>query len=444
VKVALLTPTVETSAIGRVMAAGAEHLARRHDVEIWSPRLMPRLRVRVPVRDFEAATPMLARELETYDLAIYAVGDSPWHVEILKLAQVVPGLVVLHDVSLANLGVALYMSEQATLRDRVEEWYGEEAATTFMSAMANSSDPAWAAICQRVPMLEHLLYGSLGLVVHSNWASHQVEGITLGDVTVAPLPVEELAAPASLPGALRDLPDDALLLTTVGHVNANRRIEAIIDAIGADRGLRRRLHLCLVGDHSEAIRKVLMERAAHAGVAAQVHMTGRIDDGELTAVLQRADVCAALRDPVLEAKSASLLGQMRAARPVLVLDQAHYAELPDDVVVKVPMPGGAREIGAALRYVLDDRARAAQTGIRARAFVEDRHTAPAYADALAAASERATANRPRMAMVRALAARAERAGLGGDAIVREILAAVVDELARDDAVDAAVQGATGA
>ena len=305
-RIALLTPLVETSAIGRVMAAAADELARRHDVEIWSPRLGPRRRVGVPVREFDAATPMLARELEMFDLAMYAVGDSPWHVEIVKLARVVSGLVVLHDVSIANLGVALYGAGPRAIGDDVATWYGDDIGAAFTRAMENPSDPAWIAVCARAPMVEHLLYASLGMVVHSAWAAGHVEGVTLGDVTVAPLPVEPVAEPTTLPGVLGAVPDDAVVLATVGYVNANRRIDAIIDAVAADRALRERVHIAVVGDHSTAGRRVVLDLAERAGLRAHVHVTGRVDDGQLAAVLQRADVCAALRDPVLEAESASL------------------------------------------------------------------------------------------------------------------------------------------
>jgi glycosyltransferase involved in cell wall biosynthesis len=441
VRIALLTPLLEASAIGRVMGAAADELARRHDVEIWAPRLGPRRRVGVPVREFDAATPMLARDLEGFDLAIYAVGDSPWHVEIVKLARVIPGLVVLHDVSIANLGVALYGAGPRAIADDVGAWYGADVGAAFTKAMADPSDPSWIAVCARAPMVEQLLYGSLGMVVHSAWAAGHVEGVTLGDATVAPLPVEPVAEPTTLPGALGAVPDEAVVLATIGYVNSNRRIDAMIAAIAGDRALRERVHLAVVGDHSTAGRQAVLDMADRAALRAHVHVTGRVDDGQLAAVLARADVCAALRDPVLEAKSASLLAQMRAGRPVLVLDHAHYSELPDDVVVKVPMPGSAGDIGTALRALLGRPDHGAELGARARAYVEEQQTAGAYADAIAAAAERALATRPRVVTAMTLGDRAERAGLRSDTLVRDLLAATIDELVIGDA-DA--RDATGA
>ena len=72
--------------------------------------------------------------------------------------------------------------------------------------MEHPSDPAWIAACARAPMVEHLLFASLGMVVHSAWAAGRVEGMTLGDVTVAPLPVEPVAEPTDAAGRARRRP----------------------------------------------------------------------------------------------------------------------------------------------------------------------------------------------------------------------------------------------
>jgi glycosyltransferase involved in cell wall biosynthesis len=428
-RVAILTPVLEMSAVGHVMASGAAQLRRRHDVELWSPAMTPRLRTSVPVRVFEEATPLVAEELGAFDLAVFAIGDSAWHIDILRLARAVPGLIVLHDISVANLVTALHVRDGRlpALRREVEWWYGSDVADQFEAAMS-AGGRAWLDACARAPLVEQCLAGSLGVVVHSEWAAGLVEGMSLGDVTVAPLPVASAVAPTELPDVLADLPADAVLIVTLGHVNANRRIEVLLDAIADDPELRERAHLTVVGEHAEKVARALHEHADRRHLAGRLHLTGRIDDGALAAVLDRADVCAALRDPVLEAKSASLLTQMRAARPVLVLDHAHYAELPDQVVVKVPLPGSSEQISAALRGLVDDAGAAAAIGARAKEFVEAHHTPSAYADAMAAAAERALATRPVVTTAVALARRLDRAGLAGDELMRGLVANGIEEL----------------
>src|SRR5262249_27007842 len=98
-----------------------------------------------------------------------------------------------------------------------------------------------------------------------------------------------------------------------------------------------------------------------------------------------------------------------------------------------PMPGTARDIGAALRTLLDRPDRGAATGVRARTYVEEHHTPAAYADAIAAAAERALAARPRVVTAPTLGARAARAALRSDAVVRDLLAATIEDLVVGDA-----------
>jgi hypothetical protein len=99
--------------------------------------------------------------------------------------------------------------------------------------------------------------------------------------------------------------------------------------------------------------------------------------------------------------------------------------------VKVPLPGSADQIRAALRGVVDDPAAGAVRGARARTFVAEQHTAAAYADALAVAAGRALETRPLVATVAALAGRLERAGLTGQPAAERVLADTIGELFGD-------------
>ena len=369
-KVALVTPMPVASAIGRVMEAGAAKLADSWDIEIWCPDLGPRLAANVPVREYPRATSALAQELSTFDLVVYTIGDSPWHVEVIRLARELPGLVVLHDVSITNLIVADYADAGAldALAIDVEARYGEVVARAFIAAIPLSGSAVWPAVCARVPLIEHALHGSLGVVAHSAWAAEAVQGHTIGDVTVAPLPVPPAATASSLPPSIRVIPDDAIVLVTVGAVNPNRRIDWLLEAVASNRRMRERVHP--VGAVSEGALSTLRAAADGLGMRDQIHATGRIDDGQLAAVLQRANLCAALRDPVLEAKSASLLSQMQAGKAVIVFDHAHYSEIPDEVVVKVPVGAGVPSLAVAMRRLVEDPSTAAAIGNDARRYVD--------------------------------------------------------------------------
>jgi glycosyltransferase involved in cell wall biosynthesis len=432
----MVTPMPVTSAIARVMIAATTELAARCDIEIWCPDLGPRFSAPVRVHEFGVATETQASQLSRYDLVLYAVGDSPWHREVVRLARAVPGLVVLHDVSVTNLVWAMHAARDASadLIDAVRRRQGDAVADELATAAQTSDNPRWSELCQEVPLLDYVLRGSLGVVVHSLWAAREIEGLTLGEVTVAPLPIPTGVfggTDASIAGKSRvlgALPSDAVVVATVGSVNANRRIAALVEAIAGDPVLRARAHLIAAGAVSDGMRETIDAAAARLGVQDRVHLPGAVDDDEMLAILARADVCAALRDPVLEAKSASLLSQMHSGTPVMVLDHGHYAELPDDVVAKIAVQGGIPAIRAMLRSLVDDPDTATAIGSRGLDFVTRTHTAAAYADALALAAEFALATRPVMDMTRSLGERIGRIGLTAEPAIQRSLSETAFDL----------------
>src|SRR5690606_13474371 len=95
------------------------------------------------------------------------------------------------------------------------------------------------------------------------------------------------------------------------------------------------VHLWAVGPSEGPTTTQLLQAARRAGLGERFVVTGRVGDATLDAILERADAGAALRDPVLEGQSASVLSLLVSGTPVIVFDTAHYAELPDHVALKV-------------------------------------------------------------------------------------------------------------
>jgi glycosyltransferase involved in cell wall biosynthesis len=263
-------------------------------------------------------------------------------------------------------------------------------------------DDEWLRYCARVPLTEIATEGSLGVVVHSWWHSRRIDGSLLGDVTVAPLPVPSAELgftydeSNTTSAMLDDLDDNALLVVTVGAVNANRRVDLLLEAMADDPVLANRMHLWAVGAAGNGAANGLLQLAGSLGLRDRFVITGRVSDGMLGEILARADIAAALRDPVLEGQSASVLTQLLAGIPVVVFDHAHYSELPDEVAEKVDPDDALAGVGRALRILVDDEAGRIRRGDLAREFVLRTRSGAAYAAALLEAGEQALATKPLM------------------------------------------------
>jgi glycosyltransferase involved in cell wall biosynthesis len=403
-KVALVMPMATGSAIANVTLQAVPYLTKVWDLEIWCPREESLLPSPVPLQVFDAADEATRTALLDYDLVIHVLGNSGWHAEILPLCREVPGLVVLHDYALTDLFrvAALRHDELEDVALHVEETFGPDDAELFVAAGGLLDAEGWLRFSSRVTFSDLALADSLGAVVHSRWHAASVDGFTLGDVTVAPLPI-----PVALDGndpigsqegdlatehLLSMLPDDAVLLVTIGAVNANRRVDMLLEALAAAKSPS--LHLWAVGPCAPDTRQRLRAHAAELGVEARFAAPGPVSDAVLDDVLARADIAAALRDPVLEGQSASVLTQMLAGVPVVVLDHAHYCDLPDDAVVKVPVRDGLSTLVDALATLTADPARRADMGARGKAWASTSRRPSDYAAAIVEAAEAALATHP--------------------------------------------------
>lgn len=401
-KVAMVMPMSPESAIADVMTQVVPDLSARWDLEVWCPSEVRYRSCPAPIRPYAEAGEEVLKALADFDLVIYVLGDSQWHSRILPLAQQLPGLVVLHDASLTNLvrHAAIERNELEPLLRRVEAEFGSDRAEMLRSADPAGGADAWLRFCAEVPLDQVAVEGSLGAVAHSRWHAQRLEGFTLGDVTVAPLPVpsqhlgfnqnERVSSSLLLGG----LPDEAILLVTVGAANANRRIDLLLQAISDDEVLADRVHLWTVGPSTSEARSDLLRLARTLGLREQFEVTGRVTDALLQEILARADIAAALRDPVLEGQSASVLTQLLSGTPVVVLDHAHYSELPDDVAVKVDPNDALAGVRKALRFLVDNEDERSRRGERAREYVLETRSGGAYAAALLEAGERALSARP--------------------------------------------------
>ena len=401
-KVAMVMPMSPESAIADVMTQTVPDLSARWDLEVWCPSEASYRPCPVPVRPYAEADAEVLKALAAFDLVVYVLGDSSWHSRILPLVRRVPGLAVLHDASLTNLvrHTAIETDTLEALVLRVAANSGAERAEILRDTERAGGADSWLRFCAEVPLDEVALEGSLGVVVHSWWHARRVDGLTLGDVTVAPLPVpshqlgfnENESVSSSL--LLGGLPDDAVLLVTVGAANANRRIDLLLQAVADDEVLTDRVHLWAVGPSTSQARFDLLRLARTLGLQDQFTVTGRVSDALLQEILARADIAAALRDPVLEGQSASVLTQLLSGTPVVVFDHAHYSELPDDVAVKVDPSDPLAGVRSALRLLVDNEGERTRRGERARDYVLGSRSGAAYAAALLAAGELALATKP--------------------------------------------------
>jgi hypothetical protein len=236
-----------------------------------------------------------------------------------------------------------------------------------------------------LPAHRALLRRQRGVLVHSRWAAGMVEeedrDLRVREVPMGvPLPAAADAAAGARLRRRLGLPPGAPVIGSFGFQTPIKRTAAALAALAAP-GLAA-AHLLVAGEVSPGLD--LVGEARRAGVAERVHLAGFLDYEDFEAAIAACDLCLNLRYPTAGETSASLLRVMAAGRPAVVSDYAQFAELPDDIAVKVPLgEDEPQALAAALRRLLARPERLAELGAAAREHVRRWHAPERAAAAVA-------------------------------------------------------------
>ena len=369
----------------------------RSGIAAFSADLVPRLAPAHAIDCFSAENVrdfLWKARRDPYDLVVYQLGNAPCHDYMWGYLAAFPGLVVLHDARLHQSRARALLHQERFDDYRREFWYDHPGARRdFVEyAVAGLGGPIY--YCW--PMLRVVLRTARLVAVHNprvaadlrqEYPGTAIEAIHLG---TAPL-----AADAAARGRLRarfGVRDEAVLFAMFGKITAEKRIAAIIRAFDAVAGERRDVHLLLAGDSSDypALER---ERSASA-YAARVHLSGYLPDQAIGDYLAAADVCLCLRWPTALETSASWLQCLAAARPTVISDLAHLADIPTlDPRSRRPSHPSAEPVAMAIDLIDEDeslrlamRALAGEPRLRAslahagRAYWSAHHTLDVMTD----------------------------------------------------------------
>jgi glycosyltransferase involved in cell wall biosynthesis len=117
---------------------------------------------------------------------------------------------------------------------------------------------------------------------------------------------------------------DVVLFAAFGKVTPEKRVAQTLRAL-ATLGSETPWHLILCGeevDHYDPL-----SDARSFGVSDQVTVTGYLDEDELPAYIEAADVCVCMRWPSSRETSASWLRCLAAGKPTIVTDLVHLTDV---------------------------------------------------------------------------------------------------------------------
>lgn len=401
-RIAWFTPLSVSTGIARYSLAVLRALTREATVEVWAQPAdndfpLDWCPVHVIGDPAEAA-----RETEGFDLRVYNLGNNPpFHSEILATYERARGVVVIHDKAMHSY---FHDGPQAHYRRLMRYFYGREGSRAARRALANGALLSDGDFIERFPLIEPCLWNAEGIVAHS---AHSAEALRrrYGDVVPVewlPLPLCQQDATQNRPAADRlelGLPEDRIVVLVAGQVGQGKRIDVTIEAIASSAVLREQSVLVVAGGGDPRYRAALQALAESKGVGNVVRFVSQADDWLMQSYLQQADICVNLRYPSTESSSASLVEQLHFGKPTVVNDIGVYSEMPDDIVVKVPVESGAAGVRAAIERLIAAPAERQALGERAAAFALEHHMPETYAKGFLTLAERLCAQRDELARI---------------------------------------------
>lgn len=371
-KIAWFTPLSERSAIGRASTYIVRELAKVAEVELWHFEKGPVHSV--GVKTVFAPSADLGR-LAGFDLVVYNFGNHlPFHGDIFHVSRQHPGVIILHDYVMHHFFAALYLEvrqDPAAYVAEMEHWYG--VAGRLAAERSLKGERVWESdAVVNFPLVERCTEGALGVVAHSEYLLDAVRLAFAGPTRKINLPYETPEHHTPAGRASLNVPPDQLLLVTIGHVNPNKRVDAVLEAMGPG------MHYLVAGPTDPVYQRRLDRIVAERGLGGRVQFLGRVSDELLHTCLHAADICLNLRQPAMEGASASVIEEMLYGKPVVVTDIGFYRELPADCAVKVDPSNEAAGLRAALVKLADAAERTAM-GERALAYASATFRADRYA-----------------------------------------------------------------
>jgi glycosyltransferase involved in cell wall biosynthesis len=350
----------------------------------YSALLVPAMRERADVSVVRRGSRRAPRGT---DVALYHVGNNPdahaWIVDALRRR---PGVVVLHDFVVHHLvaGMTVGRRDGHGYLDAMEREHGVVGRLLAHGVLDKRIPPLWESRPADFPLALFVLEHATGVIVHSGYVRDRVRATGYaGPIAVVPHPAWPVPDIAARPVA------EGPVVGCFGVVNASKRIPELLRATAAVRRTHPALVLLLVGPTAPGFD--LDRRLQRLGLADEGLVRERwVDERRLWELIAASTVVVNLRHPTMGETSGIVVRGLTLGKPLIVSDVGWFAELPEEVALKIP-PGEheVATLSAALELLASREDVRAQMGGRAAELARREHDVGRVAELYLAALESA-------------------------------------------------------
>ncbi len=298
----------------------------------YSVALIAEMEKRAAVEIFDSASAVF--DPARHDIALYHLGNNPFHDFVYETAVRNPGVVVLHEANLHHLIAHLTIKRgdwDAYLAE-CELNGGAEALRFARRVRRLEVGPDY----EGVAMTRRLLDASKGVIVHSHYVARETraQGFN-GPIAVIPhgaaIPETNRLATRHMLG----LDETTPLIGAFGYLKPYKRIAESLRALRRLVKLDPRVKMILVGEPHPDFPVDQLIRTL--GLRDHVRIVGFVPIEHFVDYMGACDIILNLRYPTVGETSGSLQRALGLGKAVVVSDIGSFAELPDDICLKVPI-----------------------------------------------------------------------------------------------------------
>src|SRR5436309_4735557 len=335
----------------------------RSGIADYSALLLPALPERVDVLVAEQG-----KRAPGADVALYHVGNDPdAHGWILDALNERRGVVVLHEYVLHHLiaGTTIGRGKGRAYLDAMERELGVAGRLLGLGVLDNLLPLLWETQPERFPLTGVVLDRASALIVHSTYVAEQARAAGFaGPLWRIPHPTWPMTAVEPVPDVVGDP-----LIGCFGFLNMNKRIPQLLEAFASFRQHHPGARLLLVGGSGE--RFDVGRRLERLGLSEGVERVDYVPEERMWSLMAACDVLVNLRYPTMGETSGSVIRALSLGKPLVVSDVGWFSELPDEVVLKVPVDDEEVAVLVAALRVASEHG--VELGAAARAYIAREH-----------------------------------------------------------------------
>lgn len=311
-------------------------------------------------------------DLSFYDYIIYNIGNNPhYHSYIYECALKWPGMIILHDFVLYYLTIDFYRNKE-TFYSKVYEMEGAKGINLLKNSIKERKDLLECKeLAPLLPLNKELINSNNLIMTHSFYTYNKIAKIIDKKERLRKINLVQLVDDHFDPVAKKLLmskyriPDNCLFVSSFGsiaHTKLNHIICEIVDEINSSSD--RKICYVMVGDGNYVDHKL----------NDYIIKTGYIDLLEFNSFIFHSDLIINVRYPSMGETSASLIRILGLGKPCLVSNDAWFAELPDDLVMKIDINRARDDLMERIMYLLDNPDKLVEFSAKAINYINANHS----------------------------------------------------------------------